>query len=145
MSLIKWTAIHSGHLTAANAARVWLLVQDPVLLFIRVWTDSLVLERNMRCRALSVAYFSRDESRSGIKSCNPKNQIKSREYLPRPALPFSGGCLRGSTGIRNIQPTGLDSSWNKWYLSHSGCGIKSGIHTTHPVTSCPGFGRDPDS
>ena len=36
MSLIKWTAIHSGHLTAANAARVWLLVQDPVLLFIRV-------------------------------------------------------------------------------------------------------------
>ena len=39
-------------MTAVNSARVWLLVQDPVLLFIRVSTDSLVLERNMRCRAL---------------------------------------------------------------------------------------------
>ena len=43
---MKWTEIHSGYLTAANAARVWLLVQDPVLLFIRVSTDSLV--RNMK-------------------------------------------------------------------------------------------------
>ena len=49
---------------------------------------------------------------------------------------FSKHRVRGSTGIRNIQPTGLDSSWNKWYLSHSGCGIKSGIHTTFLARNC---------
>ena len=41
----------------------------------------------------------RDWSRSGIKPCNPKNQI-------------------------------WDNPEKKWYLSQSGCGIKSGIKTT---------------
>ena len=49
--------------------------------------------------------FSRDRSRCGIKSCNPKNQI-------------------------------WDKSRNQWYLSHSGCGIKSGIHTTFLARNC---------
>ena len=53
----------------------------------------------------SVFSFYRDRSRSGIKPCNPKNQI-------------------------------WDKSRNKWYLSHSGCGIKSGIHTTFLAHSC---------
>ena len=48
---MKRTAMHSGYLTAANAARVWPLVQDPVQLFIQASTGSLVLERNMTCRA----------------------------------------------------------------------------------------------
>ena len=46
----------------------------------------------------SVFPISRDWSRSGIKSCNPKNQIRDHP--------------------------------EKWYLSQSGCGIKSGINTT---------------
>ena len=49
--------------------------------------------------------LSRDRSRCGIKSCNPKNQI-------------------------------WDKSRNQWYLSHSGCGIKSGIHTTFLARNC---------
>ena len=53
----------------------------------------------------AVFSFSRDRSRCGIKSCNPKNQI-------------------------------WDKSRNQWYLSHSGCGIKSGIHTTFLARNC---------
>jgi hypothetical protein len=47
----------------------------------------------------SVFYIYRDESRSEIKCCNPKNQIR-------------------------------DHPEKKWYLSQSGCRIKSGINTT---------------
>ena len=53
----------------------------------------------------AVLPISRDWSRSGIKSCNPKNQI-------------------------------WDLSRNKWYLSQSGCGIKSGINTTFLARNC---------
>jgi hypothetical protein len=49
--------------------------------------------------------ISRDWSRSGIKSCNPKNQIR-------------------------------DHPEKKWYLSQSGCGIKSGINTTFLARNC---------
>ena len=47
----------------------------------------------------------RDESRSEIKCCNPKNQIR-------------------------------DHPEKKWYLSQSGCGIKSGINTTFLARNC---------
>ena len=47
----------------------------------------------------------RDWSRSGIKPCNPKSQI--RDYPEK-----------------------------KWYLSQSGCGIKSGINTTFLARNC---------
>ena len=47
----------------------------------------------------------RDWSRSGIKPCNPKNQI-------------------------------WDHPEKKWYLSQSGCGIKSGINTTFLARNC---------
>ena len=45
--------MHSGYLTAANAARAWPLVQDPVRLFMRASTGSLVLERNMNVELAS--------------------------------------------------------------------------------------------
>ena len=39
---------------------------------------------------------------------------------------------RSRRGIKSCNPKNQiwDESRNKWYLSHSGCGIKSGIHTT---------------
>jgi hypothetical protein len=49
--------------------------------------------------------ISRDRSRSEIKSCNPKNQMR-------------------------------DNPEKKWYLSQSGCGIKSGINTTFLARNC---------
>ena len=59
----------------------------------------------------SVFSFSRDRSRCGIISCNPKNQIWDKS--------------------RN----------NQWYLSHSGCAIKSGIHTTFLAHNCGSTAR----
>ena len=34
-----------------------------------------------------------------------------------------------------------DKSRNQWYLSHSGCGIKSGIHTTFLARNCGSLDR----
>jgi hypothetical protein len=69
--------------------------------------DSCVGLSVVTCAVLS---FSRDRSRCGIKSCNPKNQI-------------------------------WDKSRNQWYLSHSGCAIKSGIHTTFLAHNCGSTAR----
>ena len=45
---------------------------------------------------------------------------------------------RSRRGIKSCYPKNQiwDKSRNKWYLSHSGCGIKSGIHTTFPARNC---------
>ena len=61
-----------------------------------------VIEHAASC---TVFYIYRDESRSEIKCCNPKNQIR-------------------------------DHPEKEWYLSHSGCGIKSGINTTFLARNC---------
>ena len=74
---------------------------------------------NTRCvkykgKGLSIeAVFSiyRDRSRRGIKSCNPNYKLRIKYGI-------NPGCR------------------NKWYLSHSGCGIKSGIHTTFLARNC---------
>ena len=45
---------------------------------------------------------------------------------------------RSRSGIKpcNHKNQIWDKSRNKWYLSHSGCGIKSGIHTTFLARNC---------
>ena len=65
----------------------------------------LIYNKRGRPRVNSVFYIYRDESRSEIKCCNPKNQIR-------------------------------DHPEKKWYLSQSGCGIKSGINTTFLARNC---------
>ena len=49
---------------------------------------------------------------------------------------------RSRCGIKSCNPKNQiwDLSRKKWSLSHSGCGIKSGIHTTFPARNC-GFVR----
>ena len=51
---------------------------------------------------------------------------------------FSISRDRSRSGIKpcNHKNQIWDKSRNKWYLSHSGCGIKSGIHTTFLARNC---------
>ena len=51
---------------------------------------------------------------------------------------FSFSRDRSRSGIKpcNHKNQIWDKSRNKWYFSHSGCGIKSGIHTTFLARNC---------
>ena len=54
----------------------------------------------------------------------------------RPVFSFSRDRSRSGIKPCNHKNQIWDKSRNKWYLSHSGCGIKSGIHTTFLARNC---------
>ena len=83
------------------------LLHSPVVVWswfcdIKITIPPPTLAGRRRCPVWNI---SRDRSRSEIKSCNPKNQMR-------------------------------DNPEKKWYLSQSGCGIKSGINTTFLARNC---------
>ena len=69
--------MHSGYLTAANAARAWPLVQDPVRLFMRASTGSLVLERNMTYMHMHIHAHAHVHVHVELASNSDPNAIKA--------------------------------------------------------------------
>ena len=95
--------------------------------------------REVELGPISEVEIDRDQAELGLRAHRrgaQANLILVIGYSRYSVFSFSRDRSRSGIKPCNHKNQIWDKSRNKWYLSHSGCGIKSGIHTTFLARTC---------